>query len=194
MTMRIAVPNKGALSQAATEMLRESGYRQRQDAKELATVDVENDVEFFYLRPRDIATYVGSGALDVGITGRDLLLDSHSGATEVDVLYFGSSTFRFAGPPDRFGGLPDLEGVRVAMVHDSGPRAGRPRRMRALFPDADLVVYGHSHLPDDSGGLDGQRLFNPGSCTQRRRAPTRTYGVLDLDSGLVRRHRIVDVA
>jgi putative phosphoesterase len=88
----------------------------------------------------------------------------------------------------------DLDGVRVALIHDSGPRAGRPRRMRARFPDADLVVYGHSHLPDDSDGVDGQRLFNPGSCTQRRRAPTRTYGVLDLDGGRVRDHRIVDVA
>jgi putative phosphoesterase len=88
----------------------------------------------------------------------------------------------------------DLGGVRVAMIHDSGPRAGRPRRMRARFPDADLVVYGHSHLPDDSAGMDGQRLFNPGSCTQRRRAPTRTYGILDLHDGRISDHRIIDVA
>ncbi|GAA2084974.1 ATP phosphoribosyltransferase [Pseudolysinimonas kribbensis] len=116
--LRIAVPNKGTLSETAGAMLAEAGYSGRRDPKELIVADPRNDVEFFYLRPRDIATYVGSGALDVGITGRDLLLDSHSGATEVDVLDFGSSTFRFAGPPDRFGGLPDLEGVRVATSYD----------------------------------------------------------------------------
>ena len=80
--LRIAVPNKGSLSQSASEMLRESGYRQRSDSKELALVDSENDVEFFYLRPRDIALYVGEGTLDVGITGRDLLLDSGAKAEE----------------------------------------------------------------------------------------------------------------
>ena len=78
MTLRIAVPNKGSLSLAATDILRESGYRQRPDSKELALVDTENDVEFFYLRPRDIALYVGEGTLDAGITGRDLLLDSQA--------------------------------------------------------------------------------------------------------------------
>ncbi|MCB0907524.1 MAG: ATP phosphoribosyltransferase, partial [Nocardioidaceae bacterium] len=71
--LRVAVPNKGALSLSAADILRESGYRQRQDAKELTLTDAENGVEFFYLRPRDIALYVGEGTLDVGITGRDLL-------------------------------------------------------------------------------------------------------------------------
>jgi putative phosphoesterase len=87
----------------------------------------------------------------------------------------------------------ELGGVPVAMVHDSGARTGRPRRMRRRFPDAALVVYGHSHLPDDSVGEDGQRLFNPGSPTQRRRAPTPTYGTLDLGSGRIRSHRIVEL-
>jgi ATP phosphoribosyltransferase len=114
MTLRIAVPNKGALSQAATEMLRESGYRQRQDAKELALVDVANDVEFFYLRPRDIALYVGEGTLDVGITGRDLLLDSGAKAEEVLGLGFGRSTFRFAGPIGHFRDIQQLAGTRIA--------------------------------------------------------------------------------
>ena len=95
--LRIAVPNKGALAQSAAEMLRESGYRQRQDGKELTLVDTDNGVEFFYLRPRDIALYVGEGTLDVGITGRDLLLDSGAKAEEVMGLGFGRSTFRFAG-------------------------------------------------------------------------------------------------
>lgn len=112
--LRIAVPNKGMLSEAATQMLSEAGYVIRRDAKELIVFDPVNDVEFFYLRPRDIATYVGSGALDVGITGRDLLLDSGSGATEIVGLDFGESTFRFAGPAGRYSALSDLHGVRVA--------------------------------------------------------------------------------
>ena len=88
----------------------------------------------------------------------------------------------------------ELDGVRVGMVHDSGPRAGRPGRLRRMFPSADLVVYGHSHLPDDSVGAGGQLLFNPGSCTERRRAPTRTYGWLELVAGEVRHRRIVELA
>ena len=114
MTLRIAVPNKGSLSQAATDILRESGYRQRHDAKELALSDPENDVEFFYLRPRDIALYVGEGTLDVGITGRDLLLDSGAKAEEVLALGFGRSRFLFAGPTGRFQDVADLQGARIA--------------------------------------------------------------------------------
>lgn len=112
--LRIAVPNKGTLSETAVQMLHEAGYATRRDSKELIVADPRNGVEFFYLRPRDIATYVGSGALDVGVTGRDLLLDSHSTALEVEELDFGASTFRFAGPIDRFAELGDLAGVRVA--------------------------------------------------------------------------------
>jgi ATP phosphoribosyltransferase len=116
--LRIAVPNKGTLSDTAVQMLQEAGYATRRDPKELIVADPRNDVEFFYLRPRDIATYVGSGALDVGITGRDLLLDSHSAAVEIDELDFGASTFRFAGPIGRFSALKDLAGVRVATSYD----------------------------------------------------------------------------
>lgn len=112
--LKIAIPNKGALSAAATEILRESGYRQRSDSKELRLVDAENDVEFFYLRPRDIALYVGEGTLDVGITGRDLLLDSGAKAEEVLPLEFGRSTFRFAGPRGTYDELADLAGTRIA--------------------------------------------------------------------------------
>jgi ATP phosphoribosyltransferase len=112
--LRIAVPNKGTLSETAAAMLAEAGYHGRRDPKELIVADPRNDVEFFYLRPRDIATYVASGALDVGITGRDLLLDSHSDATEVEPLDFGASTFRFAGPAGRFTGVADLQDARVA--------------------------------------------------------------------------------
>ncbi|MDH6236891.1 ATP phosphoribosyltransferase [Cryobacterium sp. CG_9.6] len=112
--LRIAVPNKGSLSETAAQMLSEAGYRGRRDPRDLVAADPSNDVEFFYLRPRDIATYVGSGALDVGITGRDLLLDSGSSAVEIASLDFGDSTFRFAGPAGRFSSLSDLTGLRVA--------------------------------------------------------------------------------
>ena len=112
--LRIAVPNKGSLAQSAAEMLRESGYRQRLDSKELTLLDVENGVEFFYLRPRDIALYVGEGTLDVGITGRDLLLDSGAKAEEVMALGFGRSTFRFAGPSGEYTAVEQLQGARIA--------------------------------------------------------------------------------
>ena len=112
--LRIAVPNKGSLSEIAADMLQEAGYAGRRDPRALSASDPRNDVEFFYLRPRDIATYVGSGALDVGITGRDLLLDSRSAAEEIYSLDFGGSTFRFAGPPGKFSELSDLAGLRIA--------------------------------------------------------------------------------
>ncbi len=112
--LRIAVPNKGSLSETAVDMLHEAGYAQRRDTRVLSVIDARNDVEFFYLRPRDIATYVGSGALDVGITGRDLLIDSASTALEVMPLDFGQSTFRFAAPPGAFTDVAELDGKRVA--------------------------------------------------------------------------------
>lgn len=97
--LRIAVPNKGSLSGPASAMLHEAGYRQRKESKELVTVDPDNEVEFFYLRPKDIAIYVASGKLDIGITGRDLLLDSGANAEEILPLNFGRSTFRYATKP-----------------------------------------------------------------------------------------------
>ena len=112
--LRIAVPNKGSLSQSASEILRESGYRQRHDSKELALTDAENGVEFFYLRPRDIALYVGEGTLDVGITGRDLLHDSGAHAEEILSLGFGRSKFHFAGPAGAYSSLDELKGKRIA--------------------------------------------------------------------------------
>jgi len=112
--LRIAVPNKGSLSEAATDMLRESGYRQRASSRELVLSDPENDAEFFFLRPRDIAVYIGAGTLDVGVTGRDLLLDSGADAEEILTLGFGRSTFRFAGPPGVASSAKDVAGLRVA--------------------------------------------------------------------------------
>ena len=112
--LRVAVPNKGSLTQDAGDMLREAGYRQRRDSRELVLQDPEHDIEFFFLRPRDIAVYVGSGTLEVGITGRDLLLDSGADAEEIMTLGFGGSTFRFAARPGAVTQLSDLQGRRVA--------------------------------------------------------------------------------
>ena len=116
--LRIAVPNKGSLSDAAGEMLRESGYRTRRDSKELVVSDEATGVELFYLRPRDIAVYVGSGTVDCGITGRDLLLDSGSAASEVMALGFGQSTFRYAGRPGSVSKVSDISGRRVATSYE----------------------------------------------------------------------------
>jgi ATP phosphoribosyltransferase len=121
--LRVAVPNKGSLSQSASEILRESGYRQRNDSKELTLVDPENGVEFFYLRPRDIALYVGEGTLDVGITGRDLLRDSGAKADEALDLGFGRSRFHFAGPAGKFSELGQLTGTRIATPYVGVVRA-----------------------------------------------------------------------
>ncbi|WP_273654699.1 ATP phosphoribosyltransferase [Cellulomonas fimi] len=112
--LRIAVPNKGSLSEPATEMLREAGYRQRRDSRELVLPDPDNGVEFFFLRPRDIAVYVGAGTVDVGVTGRDLLLDSESAAVEHLALGFGRSTFRWAAPVGEMSDVSHVEGRRVA--------------------------------------------------------------------------------
>jgi ATP phosphoribosyltransferase len=111
--LRIAIPNKGTLSRPASDMLLEAGYRQRTDERDLTCLDTVNDVEFFYLRPRDIATYVGSGDLDLGVTGQDLLIDSGSPVTELLALGFGGATFRFAAPDPS----SSLDGKRIATAY-----------------------------------------------------------------------------
>jgi len=115
--IRIAVPNKGSLADSAIAILKEAGYRQRVDARDLVLLDPENGVEFYYLRPRDIAIYVGSGELEAGITGRDLLIDSGAPANEILSLGFGGSTFRFAGSSDRDWMISDLAGKRIATAY-----------------------------------------------------------------------------
>jgi ATP phosphoribosyltransferase len=112
--LRVAVPNKGTLSEPAAEILSEAGYRRRTDSKDLTVVDPANQVEFFFLRPKDIAIYVGSGQLDLGITGRDLARESDAPVRERLALGFGSSTFRYAAPADRLWRVEDLQGKRVA--------------------------------------------------------------------------------
>ncbi|AVM61233.1 MULTISPECIES: ATP phosphoribosyltransferase [unclassified Actinomyces] len=116
--LRIAVPNKGSLSEPATTLLREAGYRTRRTGRELVLVDQPNDVELFFLRPRDIAVYVGQGTVHAGITGRDLLLDSGVEAVEHLALGFARSTFRFAAPAGTMSALADVAGRRIATSYD----------------------------------------------------------------------------
>ncbi|MBY0442102.1 MAG: ATP phosphoribosyltransferase [Mycobacteriaceae bacterium] len=117
--LRVAVPNKGTLSQPAAEILAEAGYRRRTDPKDLSVIDRVNSVEFFFLRPKDIAIYVGSGELDFGITGRDLVRDSDALVRERLALGFGSSSFRYAAPAGRDWTVADLAGKRIATAYPS---------------------------------------------------------------------------
>ena len=117
MTLKIAVPNKGSLAESSALALKEAGYRQRNDLRDLVFIDPENEVEFYYLRPRDIAIYVGSGELEAGITGRDLLIDSGAEAIEILPLDYGKSTFRFAGPSAKNFAEKDLAGKRIATAY-----------------------------------------------------------------------------
>ena len=117
MMLRIAIPNKGSLADESIAILKEAGYKQRTDSRDLVLVDTTNSVEFYYLRPRDIAIYVGSGELEAGITGRDLLIDSGALAVEVMALNFGGSTFRFAGPAGKKYSVKDINGKRVATAY-----------------------------------------------------------------------------
>jgi ATP phosphoribosyltransferase len=112
--LRVAVPNKGTLAGPASEMLAEAGYQQRHEQRDLTVLDTVNDVEFFFLRPKDISIYVGSGELDLGITGRDLAQESGAPVDERLGLGFGGSTFRYAAPDGRDWTVPDLAGKRIA--------------------------------------------------------------------------------
>lgn len=133
--LRIAVPNKGSLSEPASQLLREAGYKQRHDTRELVLVDARNDVEFFFLRPRDVAVYVGSGTVDAGITGRDLLLDSGAEAMEHLELGFAASTFRYAAPIGTATTIADIAGKRVATSY---PRLVK-NHLKSFGVEADVV-------------------------------------------------------
>src|SRR4051812_48828624 len=140
------------------------------------------DAVYAALRRADVVLHAGD------VVTRELLDELASYAPVHAVL--GNNDRTLVGAlPERL--VLDLDGVRVAMVHDSGARKGRDTRLQRWFPDADVVVYGHSHLPDDSLTPNGQRLFNPGSPTERRNAPHRSFGVLALSGGRVRRHEVV---
>ena len=152
--LRVAVPNKGSLSDPAVQMLHEAGYRQRAARHELALIDQENDTEFFFLRPRDIATYVGAGQLEVGITGRDLLLDGQSDAEEVLALGFGQSTFHYAAVPGTASDPRDFAGKRIATsypgivrrdLEQRGVEAGQ--RHVAVVPEVEEQREDHEQVP-----------------------------------------------
>ncbi|QRY64134.1 ATP phosphoribosyltransferase [Gordonia sp. PDNC005] len=133
--LRVAVPNKGALSEAAATILSEAGYRKRSDPKDLSVIDVNNDVEFYFLRPKDVAIYVGAGTLDLGITGRDLAADSGAEVIEEVALGFGSSTFRYAAPSDQTWTVDDLAGKRIATSYPNLVR----RDLATRGIDAEII-------------------------------------------------------
>ena len=132
----MAVPNKGSLAEGAEQILKEAGYRVRRDHRELVLADPENNIELFYLRPRDVATYVGAGRIDVGITGRDLLADSKAGAVEHLPLGFAQSTFRLAAPLGTMSKPADLNQKRVATSY---PRLVR-KQLKALGVEPAEIV------------------------------------------------------
>lgn len=139
--LRVAVPNKGALAPPASEMLAEAGYRQRHEQRDLTVLDTANNVEFFFLRPKDIAIYVESGQLDLGITGRDYVLDSQARVRERLALGFGASTFRYAAPVGRAWSVADLEGKRIATSLSRVVRADLTRHgVRAQVIELDGAV------------------------------------------------------
>ena len=133
--LRVAVPNKGALSEAAVGILTEAGYRKRADPKDLTVIDVANDVEFYFLRPRDVAIYVAAGQLDLGITGRDLAADSGAEVIEEVALGFGGSTFRYAGPAGQDWTVDKLAGKRIATSYPNLVRAD----LAARGIDAEII-------------------------------------------------------
>lgn len=126
--LKVAVPNKGSLSEAAVEILREAGYAGRGDSKSLTVIDKTNNVEFFFLRPKDIAIYVANGHLDLGITGRDLAADSMADVSEILSLSFGASTFRYAAPRDQDWTVDMLHGKRIATSYPNVVRKDLAKR------------------------------------------------------------------
>ncbi|CCQ16493.1 ATP phosphoribosyltransferase [Rhodococcus sp. AW25M09] len=204
--LRVAVPNKGALSESAAEILSEAGYRRRSDSKDLTVLDPANGVEFFFLRPKDIAIYVGSGQLDLGITGRDLALDSGAAVEERLALGFGRSTFRYAAPAGKQWSPEDLGGLRIATSYPNLVRkdlADRGLEATVIRLDgaveisiqlgvadaiADVVESGRSLRQNnlvafgeslcDSEGVLIERAGTPGTDSARKQLIARVQGVV----------------
>ncbi|WP_037078360.1 ATP phosphoribosyltransferase [Pseudonocardia spinosispora] len=130
--LRVALPNKGTLAEPASTMMREAGYRQRSDSRDLSALDEENQIEFFYLRPKDIAIYVGNGDLHMGVTGHDLMDESGSPVRQMLKLGFGYSKFRFAVPEEKDWKLEDLDGKKIATSY--------PRLVRAHLAGKRIQV------------------------------------------------------
>ena len=146
--LRVALPNKGTLAEPAATMMREAGYRQRNDSRDLSIADDDNDIEFFYLRPKDIATYVGSGDLHLGVTGADLKEESGSQVQSLLELGFGASKFRYAALDEgEIKTVEDLEGKRIATSYPRLVRAHLARaRVRAEIVKLDGAVEISVHL------------------------------------------------
>ena len=146
--LRVALPNKGTLAEPAATMMREAGYRQRSDSRDLSIADEDNDIEFFYLRPKDIATYVGSGDLQLGVTGADLKEESGSQVQSLLELGFGASKFRYAALDEgQIKAIEDLEGKRIATSYPRLVRAHLARsRIRAEIVKLDGAVEISVHL------------------------------------------------
>jgi ATP phosphoribosyltransferase len=192
--LRIAVPNKGSLAELSIAILKEAGYRQRSDSRDLVLTDSENGVEFYYLRPRDIAIYVGSGELEAGITGRDLLIDSGADAEETLSLDFGGSTFRFAAPVAEQWTVPQIEGKRVATAYpglvdkhlaDLGIRASVVRldgavessvRLGVADLIADVVSTG-SNLKQAGLAIFGEPILTSEAVVIKRKGTPRAAGL-----------------
>lgn len=115
--LRVAVPNKGILSASTSRMMSDAGYHQRTEGHELMVLDEENNLEVVYLRPRDIPLYVASGRVDLGVTGRDILVDSEARALVILNLNFGHSTFRFAARAGAAARITSIEGLRIATAY-----------------------------------------------------------------------------
>jgi ATP phosphoribosyltransferase len=139
--LRVAVPNKGRMADPAAEILEEAGYRQRRGKHDLTLLDTANDVEFFFLRPRDIPIYVGSGELDLGLTGRDYVQEAAAAVVERLALGFAACTFRYAAPAGCDWTVDDLDGVRIATSRPNLTAADLARRgMKAEIVPLDGAV------------------------------------------------------
>lgn len=189
MALRVALPNKGQLAEPARAMLVEAGYLQGAGLRDLIVQDPINDVEFFFLRPKDIALYVGEGTLDLGLTGRDMLLDSGADAEELLALGFGGSTFRLAAPGDRIHALADLDGKRIATAYpgllsrwlDGAGIQARVVRLDGAVENAvalgvadavaDVVATGTTLRRAGLAPLDGVILQSEAVLVRRREAP-----------------------
>jgi len=189
MALRVALPNKGQLAEPARAMLLEAGYLQGAGQRDLVVQDPINDVEFFFLRPKDIALYVGEGTLDLGLTGRDMLLDSGAEAEELLALGFGASSFRLAAPAERIRVLADLNGTRIATAYPGLLESWLSRvniRARVVRLDgavenavalgvadavADVVATGTTLRRAGLVPLDGVILESEAVLVRRREAP-----------------------
>ena len=139
--LKIALPNKGSLADDSIRILIEAGYRQRTDSRDLVTIDSDNEIEFYYLRPRDIAIYVSSGELDLGITGEDLLIDSEVNAQILLKLGYGKSTFRFALP--------------AALANSSTESALQGKRIATSYPGILAQALKRLKINSEIVSLDG---------------------------------------